>query len=196
MAGCKGQIGLPLVKALCKEVGDENVVACDINTRSVDLNCKVEHLDVTDFKTYDRLVQENKIDYILHLAAILSAMGENHPDVATNVNVNGCTNALNIARDRKCQIFVPSTIGVFGGDHFPKVQTPADTVLQPETIYGVTKVFNEMQGSYYNKKFGVDFRSIRYPGVISSAKYDFNGTTDYSTGNKVTYLIEGVLIFF
>lgn len=77
---------------------------------------------------------------------------------------------------------MPSTIAVFGGQHFPKVNTPADTILQPETIYGITKVFNEMMGSYYHKKFGLDFRSIRYPGIISSAKYDFNGTTDYSTG--------------
>jgi threonine 3-dehydrogenase len=76
---------------------------------------------------------------------------------------------------------VPSTIAVFGGNHFPKVMTPVDTVLQPETIYGISKVFNEMIGTYYANKFGVDFRSIRYPGVISSEKYDFNGTTDYST---------------
>ena len=124
---------------------------------------------------------DNKIDYIVHLAAILSALGERFPDRATSVNVNGCINALNIARDRKVRIFVPSTIAVFGGENFPKVNTPVDTVLQPETIYGISKVFNENIGTYYHKKFGVDFRSIRYPGVISSEKYDFNGTTDYST---------------
>ena len=77
---------------------------------------------------------------------------------------------------------MPSTIAVFGGENFPKHNTPADTILQPETIYGVTKVFSEMMGTYYHNKFGLDFRSIRYPGIISSAKYDFNGTTDYSTG--------------
>jgi len=76
---------------------------------------------------------------------------------------------------------MPSTIAVFGGPHFPKINTPVDTILQPETIYGVTKVFNEMMGNYYHKKFNLDFRSIRYPGIISSAKYEFNGTTDYST---------------
>ena len=130
---------------------------------------------------YQRIVEENKIDYIVHLAAILSALGERFPDRATSVNVYGCVNALNIAREKKCTIFVPSTIAVFGGNHFPKVQTPVDTVLQPETIYGISKVFNEQIGTYYHNKFGVDFRSIRYPGVISSEKYDFNGTTDYST---------------
>jgi len=147
----------------------------------VDLPCVVETLDVCDFKNYDRLVKENKIDYIIHLASILSAMGEKYPDRATDVNVNGAINGFNIARDNKCQIFMPSTIAVFGGDLFPKQNTPVDTILQPETIYGVTKVFSEMMGSYYFKKFGLDFRSIRYPGIISSAKYDFNGTTDYST---------------
>ena len=98
------------------------------------------------------------------------------------MNVNGFISAMNIARYNKCQIFVPSTIGVFGGDKFPKYNTPDDTILQPETIYGVSKVFNEMMGSYYHSKFDLDFRSIRYPGVISSEKYAFNGTTDYSTG--------------
>lgn len=175
---------MPLAKALCSEVGTDNVIACDINTKQVDLPCRVEHLDVCDFEKYDKLVSEHKIDYIIHLASILSALGEKYPDRATNVNVYGSINALNIARDRKCQIFMPSTIAVFGGDHFPKNNTPADTILQPETIYGVTKVFGEMMGSYYHKKFGVDFRSIRYPGIISSEKYDFNGTTDYSTGKQ------------
>ena len=104
------------------------------------------------------------------------------PDRATQVNVNGAINALNISRDHKCQLFMPSTIAVFGGENFPKDNTPCDTILQPETIYGVTKVFSEMMGTYYHKKFGLDFRSIRYPGIISSAKYEFNGTTDYSTG--------------
>lgn len=181
MAGCKGQIGVPLVQALCNEVGKDNVVAADISDKKVALPCRYEQLDVTDFARYDQIVREHKIDYIVHLAAILSALGERFPDRATSVNVTGCINALNIAREHKSLIFVPSTIAVFGGNHFPKVNTPVDTVLQPETIYGISKVFNEMIGTYYHNKFGVDFRSIRYPGVISSEKYDFNGTTDYST---------------
>ena len=88
-------------------------------------------------------MNEHKVDYIVHLSAILSALGERFPDRATNVNVYGCVNALNIARDHKARIFVPSTIAVFGGNHFPKVNTPVDVVLQPETIYGISKVFNE-----------------------------------------------------
>lgn len=88
---------------------------------------------------------------------------------------------MRIARDNNCQIFIPSTIGVFGGDHFPKKNTPVDVILQPRTIYGVGKVFNEMLGEYFSNKYNIDFRSLRYPGVISSEKYAFNGTTDYST---------------
>ena len=79
-------------------------------------------------------------------------------------------------------MYIPSTIAVFGGNNFPKHNTPVETILEPETVYGVTKVFNEHIGSYFFRKWGVDYRAIRYPGVISSAKYDFNGTTDYSTG--------------
>jgi nucleoside-diphosphate-sugar epimerase len=104
----------------------------------------------------------------VHMAALMPELGEGFPDRATKVNVNGCINALNIARDRKARIFVPSTIAVFGGKNFPKDNTPVDTVLQPETNFGEFKEFNEFISKYYDTKFGVDLRSIRYPGVISS----------------------------
>jgi threonine 3-dehydrogenase len=90
-------------------------------------------------------------------------------------------NALKIARENDCRIFIPSTIGVFGGDNFQKIDTPVDSILQPKTVYGVGKVFNEMIGEYFANKYEMDFRCLRYPGVISSEKYAFNGTTDYST---------------
>ena len=162
------------------------MIAADVSDKQVDFKCKFEQLDVVDTQRYEAIVKEHKIDYIVHLAAILSALGEKQPDRALNVNVNGAVNALNIARATNARVFIPSTIAVFGGDHFPKINTPVDTILQPETMYGITKVFNEQIGTYYHKKFGVDFRSIRYPGVISSEKYDFNGTTDYSTGKSFT----------
>jgi len=138
-------------------------------------------MDVCDKNTYESIVKENDVDYILHLAAILSSLGEKYPQLAYDVNVDGAKNALDIARDNSCQLFMPSSIAAFGGDNFPKDNTPNDVVLQPKTIYGVTKVFNELLGQYYHDKWDVDFRSVRYPGVISSAKYAFNGTTDYST---------------
>lgn len=175
-----------MVHALCKEVGRDNVVAADLSDKAVDLPCRVERLDVSDLNRYETLVKENKINYIVHLASILSALGERFPDTATNVNITGYLNGLNLARDYKCSMFCPSSIAVFGGENFPKINTPDDTVLQPETIYGVSKVFNELMGDYYNRKFGLDYRGIRYPGVISSEKYAFNGTTDYSTCKFVT----------
>lgn len=95
-------------------------------------------------------MKDYKINYIVHLAAILSANGEQIPDKALDVNANGAIYALKLARDYKCQIFIPSSIAAFGGDKFPKWNTPADTILQPSTIYGVTKVFNENLGTYYN----------------------------------------------
>lgn len=127
------------------------------------------------------MVKSNDVNYIIHLAGILSALGEQKPDLAVDVNVLGVINAMRAAKDTNSRIFIPSSIAVFGGDLFPKKETPVDVILQPKTIYGVGKVFNEMMGEYYMNKFDMDFRSIRYPGVISSEKYAFNGTTDYST---------------
>ena len=129
MAGCKGQIGIPLVKALCQEVGNDNVIACDLSDKKVDLPCRQEQLDVVDLERYEKLVTENKIDYIVHLAAILSALGEKFPDRAASVNVDGAVNALNLAREHKASVFIPSSIAVFGGDKFPKHKTPSDTIL-------------------------------------------------------------------
>jgi len=182
VTGANGQIGIPLVRSIIKEVGAEGrVIASDVGQAKVDFGTKYTTLDITDAKKYTDLVKENKIDYIVHLAAILSASGELYPDKACDVNVTGAITALNIAREVGAKIFVPSTIAVFGGDKFQKDKTPADSILQPTTMYGVSKVFNEQLGTYYNKKFGVDFRCIRYPGVISSEKYAFNGTAMYST---------------
>ena len=189
VTGANGQIGIPLVKAICSEVGAAgNVIASDVGDKKVDFPCKYTSLDITDEKKYSDLVKENKIDYIVHLAAILSASGELYPDKALQVNVNGAISALNIARENNAKIFLPSTIAVFGGDKFQKDKTPADSILQPTTMYGISKVFNEQLGTYYNKKFGVDFRCIRYPGVISSEKYAFNGTAMYSTRKPICNL--------
>jgi threonine 3-dehydrogenase len=188
VTGANGQIGIPLVKAIQKEVGSEgSVIASDIGEKKVDFGCTYTSLDICDEEKYRGLVKDNKIDYIVHLAAILSASGELYPDKALKVNVNGAISALNIARENNCKIFLPSTIAVFGGDNFQKDKTPADSILQPTTMYGVSKVFNEQLGTYYNKKFGVDFRCIRYPGVISSEKYAFNGTAMYSTRKLKVY---------
>lgn len=182
IAGCRGQIGKALTNALISELGQDQVIATDLAESDDNINCKYEQLDVTDHTTYQNIVKDNKVDYIVHLAGILSSLGEKYPQLAFDVNVTGAKNAMDVAKDHECQLFIPSTIGVFGGDNYEKSDTPNDCVLQPKTIYGATKVFNELLGEYYHNRFGVDFRCIRYPGVISSEKFAFNGTTDYSTG--------------
>lgn len=181
LTGCQGQIGVPLARALCEELGAENVMASDATDQKFDFPCKFTKLDVVDADAYARLVNDNKINYVVHLAGILSALGEMKPDLAVDVNVTGVINAIRVANATNSKLFVPSSIAAFGGDIFPKDMTPVQTILQPRTIYGVGKVFNEMIGEYYKRKMGMDFRCIRYPGVISSEKFAFNGTTDYST---------------
>lgn len=126
-------------------------------------------------------MKDEGITYIVHLAAILSALGEQNVDLAYKVNVDGTTGILNVAKEVGAKVYMPSSIAVFGGENFDRDFTKVDAVLQPTTIYGVSKVFNELLGTYYHEKFGVDFRSLRYPGVISSFLYAFNGTTDYAT---------------
>lgn len=166
---------------LCKVLGKENVIASDVMDQKFDFPCEFQKLDVFDEATYRKLVRNKNVNYICHLAGILSASGEKNPDLAIDVNVIGAINCLRIARDVNAKVFLPSSIAVFGGNHFPKVNTPIDVILNPTTVYGVSKVFNEMIGDYFDRKYNVDFRSIRYPGIISSEKYAFNGTTDYST---------------
>lgn len=115
------------------------------------------------------------------MAAILSAMGEKDPKKALDVNVKSTIAAINIANENKARLFFPSSIASFGGNKYPKEKTPVDAPQHPETIYGVTKVFGEQLGSYYNRKFGLDFRGLRYPGVVSSEPFEFNGSVCYST---------------
>lgn len=144
VTGANGQIGIPLTRAIQKEVGPQgSVIATDVGEKKVDFGCTYTSLDITDGKKYETMIKENKIEYIVHLAAILSATGELYPDKACEVNVNGAITAMNIARANDCKIFLPSTIAVFGGDKFQKDKTPVDSVLQPTTMYGVSKVFNE-----------------------------------------------------
>ena len=114
------------------------------------------------------------------MAAILSAVGEENPLVCWNVNINGLYNILEIARERDMtRIFVPSSIAVFGPET-PRVNTPQETVLKPKTMYGVTKVAGELLGDYYFKRFNLDVRGVRYPGIISSETLPGGGTTDYA----------------
>ena len=129
VTGCQGQIGVPLIKALASELGPDQIIATDVSEQRFDLPCRYERLDVADESRYHTLVRENKVNYIVHLAGILSALGEQKPDLAIEVNVNGAVSAIRAANKYDCRLFIPSTIGAFGGDNFPKDNTPADVIL-------------------------------------------------------------------
>lgn len=180
ITGAFGQIGTELSTCLQERNGYENVVLTDIRLPENKGQSIVEELDVTDKERLNHLVTRYKIDTIYHMAALLSGSGEKNPDLCWNVNVNGLKNVLDIAVKKKLtRVFVPSSIAVFGPDT-PKDNTPQDTVLCPTTMYGVTKVSGELMCEYYVRKYGLDVRGIRYPGIISSEVLPSGGTTDYA----------------
>ncbi|MFX0548256.1 L-threonine 3-dehydrogenase [Hathewaya histolytica] len=182
VTGSLGQIGSELVAKLRDVYGTNNVIASDI--RKPEGNPTVESgpfeiLDVLDAQKMSSIVKDNNVDSIIHLAALLSAVAEAKPQLAWNINMGGLVNALEVAREGKCQFFTPSSIGAFGPST-PKVSTPQDTLQRPQTMYGVTKVSGELLCDYYFKKFGVDTRGVRFPGLISYVAPPGGGTTDYA----------------
>ncbi len=183
VTGSEGQIGSELTRELRKRYGDDCVVASDIKDSSVGSSSATgpyERLDVTDHAAFKDIVDSQRIDTIVHLAAILSATGEKAPLQAWNVNVTGLINALEIARECELtQVLCPSSIAVFGAG-CPREDTPQETVLKPTTIYGVTKVTGELLCDYYVRRFNVDARGLRYPGIISAETLPGGGTTDYA----------------
>jgi nucleoside-diphosphate-sugar epimerase len=183
VTGAFGQIGTELTEALRSHYGNENVVAAGHKTKPqqklLDLG-PYEFMDVTNRQTIESIAKKYDVNKIYHLAAILSAVGEKHPQLAWNVNVNGLHNILDVAKDYKMeQIFHPSSIAVFG-PKTPRVKTPQDAILDPRTMYGITKVTGEMLCDYYFKNFNLDIRGIRFPGIISSEAFPGGGTTDYA----------------
>ena len=183
ITGAAGQIGSELTPLLRKKYGAENVVASDIKT---DISPKLlesgpyETLDVTDKQRIQEVIQTQHIDCIFHMSAILSAVGENRPQLAWDVNMNGTHNILEAARLMKIEkLFVPSSIAVFGPGT-PCDNTPQESVLRPQTMYGVTKVSAELLCDYYVQRYGLDVRGCRYPGIISYETLPGGGTTDYA----------------
>jgi nucleoside-diphosphate-sugar epimerase len=183
VTGAVGQIGSELTMELRKKYGNDNVVACGRKTKPSEtlLNSgPFEFLNITQRDTVEKVVKDYDIDTIYNMAAILSAVGEERPLLCWDVNINGLYNIIEIAHEHNMnRVFVPSSIAVFGPET-PRKNTPQETVLKPKTMYGVTKVAGELLGDYYFKKFGIDVRGIRYPGIISSETLPGGGTTDFA----------------
>ncbi|MEE8341417.1 MAG: L-threonine 3-dehydrogenase [Candidatus Neomarinimicrobiota bacterium] len=182
VTGAVGQIGSELTLSLRERYGNDNVVAGGRKTKPSEklLNSgPFEIVDCVDAQALTDVVKKYNIDTIYHLAAILSAVAEANPVLAWNVNINGLYNVLEIAREYKCAVFTPSSIGAFGPGT-PLDNTPQDTIQRPNTMYGVTKVSGELLCDYYLKRFGVDTRGVRYPGIISNETLPGGGTTDYA----------------
>jgi len=183
VTGAVGQIGSELTLALRELHGADNVVAAGHRTPpkpALADSGPFVRIDVTSREQIVEAVKQHRITTVYHLAAILSAVGEAKPELAWRVNIEGLRNVLDVARDGNLEkVFVPSSIAVFGPDT-PRDPAPQDTVLRPQTMYGVTKVAGELLAGYYARRYGVDVRGLRYPGIISSETPPGGGTTDYA----------------
>lgn len=182
ITGSVGQIGSELAMSLREQYGNDNVIV-GVNRTQPEGELKesgpFETVNCVDIKQVDDIVKKYKVDTIIHLAAILSAVAEAKPNLAWDVNITGLYNVLEVAREHKCAVFTPSSIGAFGPTT-PLDDTPQDTIQRPNTMYGVTKVAGELLCDYYYKRFGVDTRGVRYPGIISNVTLPGGGTTDYA----------------
>jgi nucleoside-diphosphate-sugar epimerase len=180
--GACGQIGTELTLALRELYGNEQVVASDIRegTDSLMNSGPFELLDATNYQAIEDVIMYHEIEEVYLMAAMLSATAEKFPERAWNLNMNSLFNVLNLAKERKIEkVFWPSSIAVFG-PNTPKDNTPQSTIMEPSTVYGISKQSGERWCSYYYHKFGVDVRSVRYPGLISWKTLPGGGTTDYA----------------
>jgi threonine 3-dehydrogenase len=179
ITGANGQIGKVLTGSLREAYGHDNVLSTDIR-KIPDLEPPFEFLDILNTVRMRELIGDYGITDVYHMAALLSASGEYNPLKTWNVNFNAYHNILEFAKEGLIKkIFFPSTIAVFGSTT-PKVNTPQDVPLLPETVYGISKSTGELMSNYYHLKYGIDVRSIRYPGIISHQSVPEGGTTDYA----------------
>lgn len=180
VTGANGQIGVDLIQALSERHGADALLATDVRPPAADPPpVPFTVLDVTDQTAVDRVLDAHGITSVVHLAGILSATGQQYPDLCWSVNVTGLRNMLDAARSRQLPLFWPSSIASFGSTT-PRNNTPQHTITEPDTMYGVTKVTGELLSQFYASYFGVDVRSVRFPGVVSHAAPPGGGTTDWA----------------
>ncbi len=182
ITGALGQLGSELATALRDRYGSGNVVLTDIRpdgNKELIGGGPFRILDSRDTKSLAEIVRTNRIDTIFHLASLLSAVAEEHPQLAWDINMNGLVSVLEVARECDCAVFTPSSIGAFGPTT-PRDYTPQDTIQRPTSMYGITKAAGELLCDYYYRKYNVDTRGVRYPGIISSLTPPGGGTTDYA----------------
>ena len=189
--GATGQIGTELVPELRRLYGNDNVVAGYHSKPPTGKLTEgpVEQVDVLSRESIEKVIKKYDINEVYHMAAILSATGERNPQLAWKVNMDGLYIVLELAREYGFRIFWPSSIAAFGPNS-PKVNTPQVTIMDPTTMYGITKYAGELLTRYYAYKFGVDVRGVRYPGIISSEALPGGGTTDYAV-EIFYYALEG-----
>ncbi len=180
IVGAGGQIGSELTTYLRGIYGHDRVVATDVREcKEMAAQGPFEVLNALDATAMASAVARHRCDAIFNLVALLSAVGEKNPQMAWQINMGALMNSLEVARQHHCALFTPSSIGAFGPTS-PKDRTPQDTIMQPTTIYGICKYTGEMLGNYYHHKYGVDTRSVRFPGIISNVTLPGGGTTDYA----------------
>ncbi|XP_070590939.1 L-threonine 3-dehydrogenase, mitochondrial-like [Erythrolamprus reginae] len=181
ITGGLGQLGVGLAKLLRKRFGKNNVILSDIRKppNSVFYSGPFIYSDILDYKNLREIVVNNRITWLFHYSALLSAVGEANVPLARSVNITGLHNILDIAAEHGLRLFVPGTIGAFGPTS-PRNPTPDLCIQRPRTIYGVSKVHAELMGEYYHYRYGLDFRCLRYPGIISADSQPGGGTTDYA----------------
>ncbi|XP_055144313.2 L-threonine 3-dehydrogenase, mitochondrial isoform X2 [Symphalangus syndactylus] len=181
ITGGLGQLGVGLANLLRKRFGKDSVILSDIRKPPdhVFHSGPFIYSDILDYKNLREIVVNNRISWLFHYSALLSAIGEANVSLARAVNITGLHNILDVAAEHSLRLFVPSTIGAFGPTS-PRNPTPDLCIQRPRTIYGVSKVHAELMGEYYHYRYGLDFRCLRYPGIISADSQPGGGTTDYA----------------
>lgn len=181
LTGSLGQLGSGLARVFRQKFGKENVFMSDIRKPTREISSKGPYIfaDVLDYRCLQKIIVTHRIDWLVHFSALLSAVAEQNVALSMKVNIEGTHNVMELANQYGLRLFIPSTIAAFGPES-PRNPTPNLCIQRPKTIYGVAKVHTELLGEYYHHKYGMDFRCLRFPGVLSADTHPGGGTTDYA----------------